>query len=191
MSEMKDILLSCARDLYLEQGYNNFSMRKVARRAGVSATAIYRHFANREELLCGVQRRGFQLFMARLEGATGAETALARLHQVAQAYHDFAVEQRGYYEIMFMSTDQMTGLEELNDEGGREMEASFSLLENLVAECIEEGSIQAEDARSAAIALWAQCHGLVSLFFAGQLTDDAGELARAYGTLVPRFIATL
>ena len=44
-------LLACARDLFLAEGVAGFSMRKVASAAGVSATAIYRHYDDKETLL--------------------------------------------------------------------------------------------------------------------------------------------
>ncbi len=67
MSESKELILSCARDIFLKEGLSHFSMRKVASCVGMSATALYRHYTNKEELLFQVLLRGYRIFSRYLE----------------------------------------------------------------------------------------------------------------------------
>ena len=67
MSESKELILSCARDTFLKEGLSHFSMRKVASCVGMSATALYRHYANKEDLIFQVLLRGYRIFSRYLE----------------------------------------------------------------------------------------------------------------------------
>jgi AcrR family transcriptional regulator len=73
-------------------------LREAARRVGVSATAAYRHFANKEELLASVAAEGFRELAAAMEwGATGSDP----LGGVGVAYFDFALQKPGLFRLMF------------------------------------------------------------------------------------------
>jgi AcrR family transcriptional regulator len=60
MSDQHDKILACACELYLEDGLDGFSMRKLARHVGVTAPALYRHFQSREEVLAGILREALK-----------------------------------------------------------------------------------------------------------------------------------
>ena len=72
-------ILDAARDLYLEQGLQGLPMRKVADTVGISATAIYRHFDNRETLVLAICEEGFRRFGEYLYRGLRGETPLERL----------------------------------------------------------------------------------------------------------------
>jgi len=97
------VILDCARDLYLERGLAGFSMRKVAECAGLSATAIYRHFENKEALLMAVAEEGFRLFATYLWHGLEGATPLERLALTGHGYARFGVENPGYYRVIFMT----------------------------------------------------------------------------------------
>jgi len=87
-----------ARVILDEAGPDAVGLREAARRVGVSATAAYRHFANREELLASVAAEGFRELAAAME--TGA-TESDQLGGVGLAYFDFALQKRGLFNLMF------------------------------------------------------------------------------------------
>ena len=68
MSEQRDRILACACDLYLENGLEGFSMRKLARCLGVTAPALYRHFESREHVLHEVVREAYERFTEKVYG---------------------------------------------------------------------------------------------------------------------------
>lgn len=173
---MKDSIIICARDTFLKTGYNGFSMRKVANCAGISATAIYRHFKNKEELLFNVLLAGFREFSLYLRRCEVEKTAIDRLLRSSKEYMNFALEHAAYYEMMFVSTEQMTGFKDLNLNGADEMQASYLYHWRLVDEC----NFKNQNTDQLALALWASCHGFASLFLAGKLPLDKRDFIKIY-----------
>src|SRR5512140_3277022 len=102
MSRQAEIL-EAARDLFLASGLSGVTMRRVASKVGVSATAIYRHYADKDDLLKAVVdlgRERFSTFLVRgLKGTTPRE----RLLLTGTGYLEFAFEQPHDYQIMFMA----------------------------------------------------------------------------------------
>ena len=184
---MKDKIITCARDIYLEYGYTGFSMRKVAKCAGICAPAIYRHFSNKEALLFSLLVTGFRIFSSYLKRSENEATPLECLRRAALEYRNFALEHPGYYEIMFMSTDQMTGLKNLNQEATIEMQATCTFHHQLVANC----HFKDQDTDQLALAIWAFEHGLIALFIVGKLCFDKDEFMAMYENQVNNYLSLL
>src|SRR5277367_3393866 len=91
-------LLVAAREILDENGLQAVGLRESARRVGVSATAAYRHFSNKEDLLASVAAEGFRELAAAMETAA---TASDPLGGVSLAYVDFALQKRGLFRLMF------------------------------------------------------------------------------------------
>ena len=97
-SNLPKALCAAARAMLDEAGPDAVILREAARRVGVSATAAYRHFANKEELLASVGAEGFRELAAAMEwGATGSDP----LGGVGVAYFDFALQKPGLFRLMF------------------------------------------------------------------------------------------
>src|SRR5919199_1636107 len=96
---LKTALLDAADALLDEGGAGAVSLREAARRAGVSATAPYRHFADKEALLAALATRGFEQFGAALDEA--ARDASDPLAAMGLAYVRFALARPGRFRLMF------------------------------------------------------------------------------------------
>lgn len=188
MSDIKEQILICARDSYLEEGLSRFSMRKVAACVGVSATAIYRHYANKEELLFQVLLRGFRLFAGYLKRVDEDLPPLALLEVTAKAYLDFALNERAYYEMMFMSSEQITGLKKLNQDGLAEMRDTFEILRQRVERAITEGVLKGTDSLTVAFGMWAYAHGQISLYLGGQSEMERAQFIKTYQELFAAYV---
>jgi AcrR family transcriptional regulator len=91
-------LVAAARQILDESGMQAVGLRETARRVGVSATAAYRHFASKEDLLASVAAEGFHELGAAMEGATRGPNSLSR---AGLAYVEFAQQNRGLFRLMF------------------------------------------------------------------------------------------
>jgi AcrR family transcriptional regulator len=91
-------LQAAARQILDENGLQAVGLRETARRVGVSATAAYRHFTNKEDLLASVAAEGFQELAAAMKGATWGANPLIR---AGLAYIEFANQNRGLFRLMF------------------------------------------------------------------------------------------
>lgn len=188
MSEIKEQILTCARDIFLQKGLSRFSMRKVATCAGVSATAIYRHYANREELLFYVLLQGFRIFGEYLKRVDESLEPHLLLEETAKAYLDFALSERSYYEMMFMSSEQITGFKQLNQDGVAEMRHTFEILKQRVQRAIDAGGLKSTDSHSAAFGMWAFAHGQISLYLGGQSEMERERFIDTYQALFRSYI---
>ena len=102
-ASVENTILQAAGELLLEVGYEAFSLRKVAERIGYSATAIYRHFADKDALLYAVTEEGFRRFTASLRAAgSGEGDPFEWLQAMGFSYIDFGLEHPAYYRVMFM-----------------------------------------------------------------------------------------
>jgi AcrR family transcriptional regulator len=180
----KDRLLTCARDLFLEQGPEAVSMRAIAREAGLTPMAIYRHFENRRALLRAVIDKGFDIFMSYLQRSLALPTPWERLWYAGRQYLCFALEHPHDYAVMFMESHKKEGRK---DPGNWQEAATFRFLVDRIRECIESKILTAGDSEEMAATVWAQCHGLVSLYLAGKL----GMTERAFRDLYARSLALI
>ena len=181
---MKQKIITCARDIYLEDGYNGFSMRKIAQCVGISATAIYRHFSDKEDLLFSVLLTGFREFSKYLKRCESEPTPIERLLRSAYEYMNFALEHPAYYEMMFITTDQIAGLKGLNQKGADEMEATYLYHHQLVEDC----QFKNQDVDQLSLAMWAFSHGFASLFLAGKLPLTQEEFLDIYQIQVKNYM---
>jgi AcrR family transcriptional regulator len=162
---LRESLIEAARRLTAERGPHGFTLAEVARLAGVSASAPYRHFADRDALLRELARRGFGRFGARL-GAAAREGGLMAM---GGAYLAFAREEPGHYGAMFDwrdPTPERHGPGEGRPDG-------FSTLVDALARSLPEGASR-DAARLLALQVWALSHGVAGLERAGMPPPGSG-----------------
>lgn len=160
-----------ASQLFRESGFGGFSMRKLASRLDLTATALYRHFEDKERLLASVCVEGFARFAQALWRALSETSPLHRLRRTGREYLWFALDNPNYYRIMFMTPVDLLGWEHVPEQNRQHMGGTFQFLVDRVAECQAHGDLEAGDARTLAAGIWAHCHGLVSLRLDGQLGE--------------------
>jgi AcrR family transcriptional regulator len=160
--ELRQAILAAAGELFLEQGYEHFSLRKVAERIGYSPTTIYLYFRDKDDLLFTVVNEGFLRFGQQLAAAAQRhEDPWERLIALGRAYVTFGLEHPVYYQLMFMQrTDFLTHTPSGESEPRI---ASFQLLRQAVQQAIDAGVLRPGDAESYSDVLWALVHGMVSL----------------------------
>lgn len=161
--DIKSRIVGAARSLYFERGPDAVTMRAVAERVGVTATALYRHFADKETLLREVAGEGSRLLGSHLFRALEAPTPLERMRATAMAYLDFSLAQPQAYRALF----EPAGSEGDGSPVHPQREAVHRFLRDRVREAMDAGVIAPEDPEGAALTLWSLLHGLASLHQAG------------------------
>jgi AcrR family transcriptional regulator len=170
-------LVDVGVDLVTREGVQALTLREIARRAGVSHGAPRRYFPTHLGLLSAIARRGFDALATRTAGVRGdgAASPRAQLTALGRCYLEFALDNRGMYELMFRHD-----LLESGHLGLRE--TSLPLFGGLV-ELV--GRVRPDvDARLIAGALWANLHGIAQLWGWGSLqlavgADDFAPLLRS------------
>ncbi len=160
--ELRRALVGAALGLLAEDGADAVSLRAVARRAGVSAMAPYRHYPDKEALLAAVAVQGFGGLCAVLRTADDAAPTGQALVEQAVAYVRYALENPALFRLMF-GPKRLGTHPELTAAG----EAAYAVLAARVA--AEAPADTDRDAR--ALGCWSLVHGLASLFLDGRISD--------------------
>jgi AcrR family transcriptional regulator len=164
--DLEPAIVQAARDLLAEGGMAALSMRGVAERVGVSATALYHYFANKQDLVDRVVRWGFERFGTYLETAARRfpKGSIERVHALGEAYLKFALENEEYFRVIFsIQVRDPRAVEDLPGGGG------YPLLRQSVVDAMEAGYLRAADPDLVSHFLWATVHGVVTLVLACRL----------------------
>ena len=157
---LRQSLLDAAVGLIAEAGPMAFGMREVARRAGVSHNAPYRHFRDRDELLAAVATEGFrELTKAMLDAAKSRATGLERLKSSGLAYVLFALRRPQHFAAMFDAPFSNTRYPECKKAG----EQAFLTLVSFVEMSQREGGLPEGDTSRQALLAWSLVHGIAKL----------------------------
>jgi AcrR family transcriptional regulator len=164
--ETRDKILEAARDLFLSEGYDGVTMRKVAERIEYSPTAIYFHFADKEALFRELCYQDFARLAAVFQSRPLAADPIERLKQAGQIYIDFGLHYPNHYKLMFMTPHPEGELDERERaiKGNPEVD-SYAFLKQTVEQAIATGVFREkfQDAELVAQTLWAAVHGVISL----------------------------
>jgi len=153
-------LLQAAIQLIAEVGPAGFTLRELARRAGVSHNAPYRHFPDREDLLAAVAAQGFwELNEEMLEAVRHQRSSVGRLKRAGLAYVEFALRRPEHFTVMF---DAAVSKHKTPDSAEAAGEA-FGTLVTLVQSCQDEGRLPSGDVRQLALLAWSMVHGIAKL----------------------------
>jgi len=171
MSEQRERILACACDLYLAEGLDGFSMRKLARDVGVTAPALYRHYESREHVLADVVREAYAEFTGKLYRALEGSTALDRFFRAGDGYLEFALKHARWYQILFTAPERL-GMTKLPDDIEAMGCAVHQFWVDRVRECQDAGILRAGDPMQISLTMWAHAHGLVSLYHHGHFRMD-------------------
>jgi|SRR5689334_21462793 len=161
---LRQEILRAASELFVRDGYENVSMRRIADRIEYSPTTIYLHFQDKAELLENVCHETFSRLVKRLNRIE-EQTAdpLECLKRGLVAYIEFGLENPDHYRATFMMPlpdDLRKKKHARNESPGMQ---AFSFLRRGVAGSIEKSRLPAMDVELASQTLWAGIHGLTSL----------------------------
>jgi len=164
--DLRRTILDAAAGLFLEHGYEALSMRQIAERIGYSATTIYRHYEDKDDLLFAIVQEGFLRFGTQLTKAAqrGGGEPLARLQALGHAYVEFGLRNPVYYQLMFMQ--RFDFLFESRAEEEAPMIDSFGVLQQAVEQAMGAGILRQGDPVTTSTVIWAVMHGITSLAIA-------------------------
>ncbi|MAW59203.1 MAG: TetR family transcriptional regulator [Planctomycetes bacterium] len=160
--ELRASILDEARQTLVAEGYRALSMRRIARAVGCTATSIYLHFRDKDDLLHALIHEGLErLHEQLLASVDGIEDPLRRCQRLCRSYLEFALENREYYEVIFsLHPEHMKRYPQALYRRARENLEYFA--DALAAAAGRAGDRRDEDILHAHV-IWAQLHGAVSL----------------------------
>jgi AcrR family transcriptional regulator len=178
------ILVEASKLLQLE-GLEGFSMRKLAAIVDLSATALYRHYADKDQLLVAACAEGFERFARSLWQALQEPTDWERLHATPRHYLRFALSEPHFYRVMFMTKPLLASWETIPEAHQRRIRGTFEFLVDRVAAAGRVHPFIWSDPRQVASSIWAHCHGAVALRLDGHVDElDDASFEAFYGVSV-------
>ena len=176
--DLQVALIRVAGKMLEKEGVEALKLREVARRAGVSHNAPYRHFAEREALLAALAAEGFEWLGAAQRKAAEA----GGLRGMGEAYVHFALTQPQRFRLMFGGQISIAKHPQLREVATKTFEALSGALSARVPE--------AQGAGDSSIAAWALVHGLAQLLLGGRISSVA-KRGRDDATFVREVLASV
>src|SRR5499433_2516367 len=102
--ETREKILDAARELFITEGYEGVSMRKVAEKIEYSPTAIYVHFADKQQLFHELCQQDYARLAEVFQSSAMSSDPIERLKQIGNTYTEFGVRYPNHYKFMFMTT---------------------------------------------------------------------------------------
>jgi len=169
--DLRRVLIDTAVDIISEQGANDLSLRKIAKRAGVSHAAPYRHFKDKNAILAAVARQGFGMMLKITEEriARNRGNELDHFAICGLSYIDFAITYPSHYRVMFGTRSDDSYF---SDEFRPESIPVFKLLRDKIVVCQEKGLLKAGDPGEMALAAWSIVHGFAMLRIDHHIQDQ-------------------
>lgn len=160
--EIRKLILDASIKLFMAEGFENVTIRKIADLIEYSPTTVYLYFKDKDEIFEGLHDIGFQKMQEFNKDLHSIHNPLLRLHKMGENYIKFGVENPQYYDLMFIN------MEPMKNKGGAPHEwkngnDALNRLKNTVIECIEKKYIAEGNPQVISLAIWSFVHGLVSL----------------------------
>ena len=154
-------------------------MRTLAKRLGVTAPALYRHYASKETVLVDVVGEAFKAFAQYLYRAVEGRTPVERFKLTGRSYLAFALEHPQYYALLHAAHETM-GRDGLPHEATDHACAVGQFMVDRVREGMECGMLKPGPPETVARTIWAHAHGLVSIYHRGLFRIDEEEFRRLF-----------
>ncbi len=170
--ETRSNIITAARQIVKEEGWQGLSMRKIADRIEYTAPIIYEYFANKEAILQELTAKGFILLAKELEAAKteAGNDAAAQLEAMWLAYWNFGLKNKEMYQLMYGV--QMTCCQQSTPES----DAPYDLISSAIAELMNEPDPDSDVIVQKYFTFFSVMHGLISInMLGGGLSDDINK----------------
>ena len=158
-------ILNAAREMFLRDGFEAVSMRRIADAIEYSPTAIYVHFRDKDALFRELCREDFDRLAAAFAQLASVPDPVERVLRLGHGYIRFALEHPNHYRLMFMTVRPPSSEQPESKGRGNPDEDAYAMLRHTVAEAVAQKRFRREfnDVELAAQILWSVPHGVASL----------------------------
>lgn len=157
------MILDASMKLFIEEGFEKVSIRKIADLIEYSPTTVYLYFKDKNEILFNLHDIGFHKLQEVNRNLDDIKNPLLRLHKMGENYLHFGMNNPEYYDLMLIQKAPMEALLDMDACEWKSGDAAICRLKDTLAECMEQGYILKGDVNVVAMSIWGMVHGLVSL----------------------------
>ena len=160
--EIRKLILDASIKLFMEEGFGNVTIRRIADLIEYSPTTVYLYFKDKDEILTALHDIGFEKMAVFNKNLASINNPLLRLHKMGENYLSFGMENPEFYDLMFILDEPMKKLSEPGCEW-LPGDQAIGVLKATVTECMEKGYIAKGNPHLVSLSIWSFVHGLVSL----------------------------
>jgi AcrR family transcriptional regulator len=156
-------ILEAAERIFVAHGYEAATIRKIADEVGVSSTALYMHFRDKDQILLEICTAAMEELLANNREISAMPIdAVARVRMMLEAYLRFALHHPNAYRLVFCSSPAMDEIRRQHTtmQIGEECLDRFA---SVICEIAAQGRLRVGDPRSVHQVLWSACHGMITL----------------------------
>lgn len=188
--ELRQEILDAARDLFITEGYENVSMRRIAEKIEYSPTTIYLYFKDKADLLFNICEQTFTKLAEKSESILKEDIdPVEKLKKIGRGYIEYGLRNPNQYRVTFMAPHENVQREEYGDSMGKR---AFALLREGFQECIAKGRFREIDPEAGSQVLWCMIHGVASLLITHTKFPWVGKsrlMDTLFDTMLEGFIA--
>ena len=158
-ASVREEILDAARGLFVKEGYEHVSIRKIAEKIEYAPGTIYLYFRDKAEILECLCDETFAKLEQRMRAIhADPSSPLEGLRRGLRTYIQFGIDNPNHYIVTFVQAKQLP-----EDQHPKAGQRCFDNLRAAVQRCIEEGQLNCEDPEEIAQAIWAGAHGVTTL----------------------------
>ncbi len=164
--EMRRLIIKTAMQLFIDKGMENVSIRAIAEKIEYSPGSIYSYFKDKGEIIHAIHTEGFEKLYVLQKTLDDIKNPVDKLAQMGELYMKFALENKDYYDLMFIAKGVAEKIYEKQewDVGNR----SYDYLRDTVKDCIEQGYINDPNVDAVTFGIWGFVHGMAALIIRGR-----------------------
>lgn len=162
--QLRQEILDAARELFIKEGYENVSMRRIAEKIEYSPTTIYLYFEDKTALFFAICEETWAKLYKKLEAIHAKNPdPIERLRVGGRAYIEFGLKYPNHYKIIFLNTPQLhLGKEHYLRAGSMGLK-TYDQMRSQVSECVERKLFKETDIDAISQSLWMTIHGVTAL----------------------------
>lgn len=175
--EFRREILDTARELFIKEGYERFSMRRLAEKIDYSATTIYLYFKDKDDLLFAICEEFFEHFSAQLNHIRStSQDPVRTLHKALLYLMDFGLKNPNQYKLIFF-TKSVYGTREEWVEKESMARNTYFVFKDIVQECINAGKLRDIEVDVVVDTLAIASHGVIAKkIYCANFSNDRSEV---------------
>jgi AcrR family transcriptional regulator len=163
---LRQEILDAARELFVRQGYEATSIRRIAEKVGCSPGIIYHYFEDKPAVMAQLVRETFAQMNARVSMMANDDAPpLDNLRRALRAYIEFGIQNPHHYSILFRKQELFGNSPQIAEAYRNDGLKTFDCMRAVVKRAMDSGVLRPEltDTEEIAQALWASIHGMISI----------------------------
>jgi AcrR family transcriptional regulator len=169
------------------EGVDGVTMRRVASSAGVTAMAIYKHFADRDALLRAATASEYSRIAAYFARANARMSVPGMRGMLG--YLNYALDHPQLFKYMFSSRRADAFVFPADLKAGHS--PTFNVLRTVVSQLMDRGVFERDDIAETALSIWAHAHGLIALYLSGRIAVSRAAFRKLYMRSLNRLLGGL